>query len=116
LDQERMLKDALFGEETTAEDLLLAQALLAERSPEDIAAALARLYRARLPAPEDIADPGPGSGRSRDDRGERREARGARGNDGQTGTETRKTKPRFRPFAAEGSVWFRLSVGRKKNA
>ena len=58
LDQERMLKDALFAEETTPEDLVLAQALLAERSPEDIAAALARLYRARLPSPEDILDPG----------------------------------------------------------
>jgi len=31
---------------------MLAQALLAERPPEDIAAALARLYRARLPSPE----------------------------------------------------------------
>ena len=61
LDQERMLKDALFSEETTPEDLVLAQALLAERSAEDIAAALARLYRARLPSPEDILDPGQGS-------------------------------------------------------
>ena len=58
LDQERMLKDALFADETTPEDLVLAQALLAERSAEDIAAALARLYRARLPSPEDILDPG----------------------------------------------------------
>ena len=57
LDQERM-KDVLFTEETTADDLALAQALLAERSAEDIAAALARLYRARLPSPEDIIDPG----------------------------------------------------------
>ena len=49
LDQERMLKDTLFAEEPTPEDLVLAQAMLAERSPEEIAAALARLYRARLP-------------------------------------------------------------------
>ena len=74
LDQDRMLRDALFTEETTEDDLVLARALLAERSPEDIAAALARLYRARLPSPEDILDPGkidPGKGaaRSRDDRG-----------------------------------------------
>ena len=61
LDQERMLQDTLFAEETTAEDLVLARALLAERSPEDIAAALARLYRARLPSPEDILDPGQGA-------------------------------------------------------
>jgi ATP-dependent RNA helicase DeaD len=69
LDQERMLRDALFAEETTSDDLILARALLAERSPEDIAAALARLYRARLPSPEDILDPGQGAGRVRDDRG-----------------------------------------------
>ena len=63
LDQERMLGDAIFAEETSSEDLVLARALLAERSPEDIAAALARLYRARLPSPEDLLDPGQGSGK-----------------------------------------------------
>ena len=77
LDQERMLQDALFTEETTADDLVLARALLAERSPEDIAAALARLYRARLPSPEDILDPGQGAGRSRDDRGREKDGRTA---------------------------------------
>src|ERR1700731_3605295 len=65
LDQERMLSDALFTEETTSEDLILARALLAERSPEDIAAALARFYRARLPSPEDILDPGQSGARFR---------------------------------------------------
>src|ERR1700710_1208056 len=88
LDQERMLQDTLFAQETTADDLVLARALLAERSPEDIAAALARLYRARLPSPEDLLDPGPGkgqdkgkgSGRSRDDRHAGKDDR----NDGQT--------------------------------
>src|ERR1700709_1889154 len=80
LDQERMLKADLFAAETTAEDLTLARLLLAERSPEDIAAALARLYRARLPSPEDILDPDQG-GRSRDDRGPRKDARAPRGDD-----------------------------------
>lgn len=116
LDQQRMLQDALFTEDATEDDLTLARALLAERSPEEIAAALARLYRSRLPSPEDIVDPGPGSGRLRDDRGERREGRNARGDDSQTGTESRKKKPEFRRSMAEGSVWFRLSVGRQKNA
>ena len=60
---------------------MLAQALLAERSPEDIAAALARLYRARLPSPEDILDPGQGAGRSREDRGRERNDRPPRGDD-----------------------------------
>src|SRR6202022_1932670 len=78
LDQERMLRDALFAEETTNDDLILARALLPERSPEDIAAALARLYRARLPSPEDILDPGQSSGRSREHGGRERNGRAPR--------------------------------------
>src|SRR5262249_13295502 len=84
LDHERMLQDAVFTEETTSDDLILARALLAERSPEDIAAALARLYRAGLPSAEDILDPGQGSGRPRDDRG-RESARTSHGDDRPTG-------------------------------
>jgi ATP-dependent RNA helicase DeaD len=113
LDQERMLKDSLFAEENTADDLVLAQALLAERSPEDIAAALARLYRARLPSPEDILDPG--QGRSRDDRGRDRE-RPPRGEDRAAGPQAKPGKSSPRHVMAEGSVWFRAAIGRKKNA
>jgi len=47
----------VFTEETTSDDLILARALLAERSPEDIAAALARLYRARLLRPKTFSIP-----------------------------------------------------------
>jgi ATP-dependent RNA helicase DeaD len=119
LDQERMLRDALFAEETTSDDLALARALLAERSAEDIAAALARLYRARLPSPEDILDPGQGAGRS--DRGREREARGSRSEHTSRG-EDRAAGPRGKPgkssprHAMEGGVWFRAAIGRKKNA
>jgi ATP-dependent RNA helicase DeaD len=116
LDQERMLRDALFAQETTADDLVLARALLAERSPEDIAAALARLYRARLPSPEDILDPGQSAGRSRDDRGRENNARTSRGNESvaKPGSKTGKSSPRH--GLAEGSVWYRAAIGRKKNA
>lgn len=116
LDQQRMLQGALFTEESTGDDLTLARALLTERSPEEIAAALARLCRSRLPSPEDIIHPGSDSGRRRDDRGEKQEGRKVRGEDSQTGTESRKTRPAYRNSMAEGSVWFRLSVGRKQNA
>src|SRR6202020_3500833 len=75
LDQDRMLQDALFTEEVTEDDLVLARALLAERSPEDIAAALARLYRARLPSPEDMLEPEQGHGRAREDRAPRKDSR-----------------------------------------
>ena len=116
LDQERMLRDALFAEETTSDDLILARALLAERSPEDIAAALARLYRARLPSPEDILDPGQGAGRSRDDRGREGDGRTSRGDDRATGPRS-KTRKSSQPHGmAEGSVWFRVAIGRQKKA
>jgi ATP-dependent RNA helicase DeaD len=115
-----MLRDALFAEETTADDLVLARALLAERSAEDIAAALARLYRSRLPSPEDILDPGQGGSRSRDDRGRERD-RGSRGETTSRGAE-REAGPRSKPgkssprHAMEGGVWFRAAIGRRKNA
>ncbi len=115
LDQQRMLQDALFGEETTEDDLVLARALLAERSAEDIAAALARLYRSRLPAPEDILDPGQGS-RSRDDRGAR-EDRGARRDSSEPRGDDRAPRPKTkRVEMPEGSMWFRAAIGRNKNA
>jgi ATP-dependent RNA helicase DeaD len=116
LDQQRMLQDSLFTEESTEDDLTLARALLAERPPEDIAAALARLYRSRLPSPEDILDPGLGHHRSRDDRGDRRGGRNPRDDDSRAGTDSRRKKPGFRHSMVEGSVWFRASVGRQKNA
>ena len=109
LDQQRMLQDALFGEETTEDDLVLARALLAERSAEDIAAALARLYRSRLPSPEDILDPG--QGRSRDDRGTKRNNREPRGDD-----RAPRAKSKSRAEMPEGSMWFRAAIGRNKNA
>lgn len=114
LDHERM-KDVLFTEETTADDLVLAQALLAERPPEDIAAALARLYRARLPSPEDIIDPGERSGKPREDRGRDR-SQGADGEDRAARLRSKSGKASSKHGMAEGSVWFRAAIGRRKNA
>jgi ATP-dependent RNA helicase DeaD len=116
LDQERMLRDALFAEETTSDDLILARALLAERSPEDIATALARLYRARLPSPEDILDPGQGTGRSRDSSGREKDGRASRGDDRATAPRAKTAKASPRHGMADGSVWFRAAIGRQKNA
>jgi ATP-dependent RNA helicase DeaD len=121
LDQDRMLGDALFTEEVTEDDLVLARALLAERSPENIATALARLYRARLPSPEDILDPGkldPGKGaaRSRDDRGRDKHGRTARDDDRTSAPRSKPGKPSKRHVMEEGSVWFRAAIGRRKNA
>ena len=116
LDQERMLQDAVFTEETTSDDMDLARTLLAERSPEDIAAALARLYRARLPSPEDILDPGERGARSRDDRGRERNVRTPEGDDRPARSRSKAGKSSPRHGMAEASVWFRAAIGKRKNA
>ena len=58
LDQERMAQDPLLAEEPSEDDLAMAKTLLEQRSAEEVAAALVRVYRSRLPAPEDVTDPG----------------------------------------------------------
>ncbi|OAN49336.1 DEAD/DEAH box helicase [Magnetospirillum moscoviense] len=97
LDQERLLKHPLLTEEPDEADLAMATALLAERPPEAIAAALVKMYRAHLPAAEEVFDPGSGPAPM----GERPE-RAPRGE-----------RP---PQLEGGGVWFRLNVGRQKNA
>jgi len=105
LDQERLLHSPILSEELTEDDLAMAKALLAERSAEDIAAALVRMYRSHLPAAEEVFDPGPGNP-SREPR-EVREPR-------ERGPREPRA-PRDNGFAG-GSVWFRLNIGRQKNA
>ena len=112
LDHDRM-KDVLFTEETTPDDVALAQALLAERSAEEIAAALARLYRARLPSPEDIIDPGERTGRARAERGR---DRFEGGDDRPVKSRSKSGQPSSKHSMTEGSVWFRAAIGRRKNA
>ena len=109
LDQERLLRDDVFAAETTPEDQALAQVLLAERSAEEIAVALARLHRARLPSPEDIADPGEDRVRSRAERARERADR-------EMGRGAKPGKPAARHRMAEDSVWFTAAIGRRKNA
>ncbi len=100
LDQQRLLQDPILTETPTEDDIEMAKLLLDERSPEHLAAALVRIYRSRLPAIEDITDPGTGP--------ELREPRGAHG---------RPVRESKAPWAeVAGGAWFRLDVGRKKNA
>ena len=97
-DGARLLKDPVLTEEMTEDDLTLARTLLEGRSAEDLAAALVRMYRARLPAPEELTDMAPMPG-------------------------TRHTQPnetRVRPEKADIAtgpmVWFTMNVGRSKKA
>lgn len=104
LDQRRLLEDPILTEGQTEEDLVLGRALLAGRSADEIAAALVRLYRTRLPEPEELFDAGDTPGReprpgARDDRSPRERRPDA--------------PPRLGP---DEVVWFRMSVGRNRNA
>uniref|UniRef100_UPI001FE45539 DEAD/DEAH box helicase n=1 Tax=Ancylobacter sonchi TaxID=1937790 RepID=UPI001FE45539 len=94
LDHERMLLDPVLTDDPGEEDVAAAQTLLAAHSAEHIAAALVRLYRAGLPAPEEVADPG--EPRNVRDRGTQRDFGG--------------------PAGEGGSAWFRLNIGRRNNA
>lgn len=106
LDQNRMLQDPLLTEEPGEEDSRLARVLLTERSPEQLGAALVRLYRSRLPAIEQVTDAGPESNRQ-EKRGKRN---GATKNRNASGNQLRVAGPKGE------MVWFRLNIGRKQNA
>jgi ATP-dependent RNA helicase DeaD len=79
-DQERMLEDPLLAAEPTPEDAAFLAALLQGRSPEQLAGALIRLYRQRLPEPEELFDGGAQEPRFGDDR---RTAKGVFGRGGE---------------------------------
>lgn len=85
-DSERLLAGLLAPVETTEEDTALITRLLADLSPEEIAARLVRTHRAMLPEPEELlaSDSPP--------------------------------PPRAPREGFEGSAWFRMNVGRRQNA
>lgn len=116
LDQERLLQDPILTEPPAEEDFALARLLLAERSPEELGAALIRVYRSRLPALEDVSDPG--------NVPERREARGPKNSGGKSSgikspspKSPSPTSPRAPHAGLSGNAaWFQLNIGRTKNA
>jgi ATP-dependent RNA helicase DeaD len=89
-DHERLLAALLEPVEIEEEDRALAERLLAQKTPEEIAAALVRVHRARMPAPEEMVDAGPAGAPQ----------------PGQEG-------PRA---GFEDTVWFRMDIGRRHNA
>ena len=89
-DRERLLESLSVEIEPDEEDRLLAEQLMADLSPQAIAAALVRSLRTDLPAPEDIL--------------------ASSGKDERRG-------PDAGPRAGfEGSTWFRMNAGRRHNA
>ncbi len=100
LDQERMAQDPLLAEEPSEEDLVMARTLLGQRSAEEVAAALVRVYRSRLPAPEEVTDPGQSQpvrkAPLQHEAGPRDWAKGG--------------------APGAGAAWFRMNIGRRNNA
>lgn len=106
LDQNRMLQDSLLTEMPSEEDFRLARLLLSERSPEQLGAALVRLFRSRLPATEQVTDPGLELNHN-DIRNKRSKAVNIQEGPGK----------RPRTASAQGEMaWFRLNIGRKQKA
>ena len=100
-DRARLLADPVLTAVTDDADALeLGRQLLERSSPEQIAAALIRLYHQKMPAPEDVYD---------DDRMKRQQ---------ETGKNDRgQTDAPFQDFARGGDMaWFRINIGRDKNA
>lgn len=87
-DHERLLAALLEPVEIEEEDRALAARLLERKSPEEIAAALVRTHRARMPSAEDLSEGG---------------AQPERRPDG--------PRPGF-----EDTIWFRMDIGRRHNA
>ena len=107
LDQERLLADPILTETATAEDLALGRTLIANSNAEEIAAALIRLYRSRLPVAQDLSDVTPMSERREE---QRPDSRGYKNAD-------RDLAPvREKHARPENTTWFSLNVGRQGNA
>ncbi len=86
-DHERLLEMLLAPVEVEEEDRALGARLLETMSPEDVASALVRAHRAKMPAPEELLDNGSG-----------------------------ERMPDNRRAGFDDSVWFKLNIGRRNNA
>jgi ATP-dependent RNA helicase DeaD len=100
-DRERLLADpALTALVEDEEALELGRLLLERTTPEQVAASLIRLYRQKLPAPEEVYD---------DERMKRAQVSGVNDRGQADGP--------LRDFARDvDMVWFRINIGRDKNA
>jgi len=118
LDQERLLQDPLLAEPPSEDDIEMSRKLFAERTPEQLGAALLRLYRSRLPGVEEVTDPGNEFER-REPRARNYEGKSYEGKGGDGGPQGKKVPGRAFKAGRDGfsgGAWFRLDIGRTKNA
>ena len=102
-DNERLLEDKRLAEEISDEERTAATELLEKFSPEQLATAVSRFWRAELPAPEDGFTAVPQHSRDTGPRDTGPREPGAR-------------RPTRDAPGVSGGVWFRMAVGRKNNA
>lgn len=88
-DRERLMEKLIAPIEVEDDDREIAEALLAQKSPLEIAAALVQAHRASMPAPEELIDRGPADGSAR---------------------------PPVHRAGFEDTVWFAINIGRRQNA
>ena len=103
LDQERLLADPILTVAASEDELELGRKLLERSSADEVAAALIRLYRARLPEAQDLSDFTPMAER-------REEVRSYKN------TERAAPVVREKHARPENTTWFSLNVGRHGNA
>ncbi len=94
-DQDRLVRDITAAAEVTPDEQAAAQAILAQRSAEEIAVAFIRLHRSNLPAPEELLS-------------------GSDSSPGGAVVDAPRT-PRERADYAD-APWFRMNIGRDNNA
>ncbi|MEG3171124.1 DEAD/DEAH box helicase [Sphingomonas sp. ZB1N12] len=89
-DHERLIGMLLQPVEVEEEDRALAVRLMAEKTPEDIAAALVHMHRSTMPQAEDLID--------------------------QSKQPTQDERSQGPRAGFEDTVWFRMDIGRRQNA
>ena len=89
-DKSRLMTMLMEDVEVDEDDRALAAQLLEKKTPEDIAAALVRSYRARMPAPEEMIEA--------------------------SGSAPREAGKEHHREGFDDIVWFRMDIGRRQNA
>ena len=142
IDHERLLANPLLTEGASEDELAMADELLARADVRQVAAAFVKMYRAGLPAPEEIEEDVPFQPRGDKHQREHKHReprehsprertpredgpRPKREYSPRPEGEKREYKPRHegpreergsKPGGMEGGVWFRLNVGRERKA
>jgi len=121
LDTERLLQSPLLSEEAGGDDAMMVDSIMAAHPPRAIAAAFVKLYKAQLPAPEDVEPEAPQkhehAGRRRHDKPGKPEHRAAHRPEHRSEKGPRRERaPQDTIGVQANGPWFLLNVGRERNA